>query len=686
MTRTAPRLRAFAALAAAAAIAGTSAVGAQDLGVQDRAAVLAREEFRRGVQAYNRFSYNESILSFEKALSHKPGESLILDWLGKAYYKSGLEDTALRQWQAALAAFGPASREGLVASNRIETVRNRRILHPVLDDDGRYVESGRYPSRNGDILVYGKPTSVLPNNDGTAWIVAYGSNELVRVDPNGIVRQRVRGPLAGFDRPYDVARGPDGRLFVTEYKGSRVSVLSPAGEWQGYIGSRGRGPGGLVGPQNLAVDEQGYLYVVDFGNKRVAKFAPDGVFVLSFGGKDGDFPGFKSPTGIAAREGRVFVADPGAGRIYSFDGNGLYGGHFGEGELSYPESLRFDGSGRLVVADTGRILLADPGTGSVRPIAELARAKTRVVSADVDANGSLVAANFDGGEVSVLSRMEDLASGLFVQVERVSADDFPRVTVEISVQDRSRRPVVGLDQRNFLLSEEGKPVASQEYLGASHLNPRTAVSVLYERSGEAAGYAREMAAAGKEISSAADVVAAVVVASEVPAKAAGTSPADAAKAASGKAAEYGDRWKFDLALRLAAAELLPSEKKRAVFFVTTGRLGARAFDRYGLSELTAFLSNNGIAFYAVLVGGGRADPEIAHLCDSTGGEVLDALRPEGLASVARSLSSRPSGYYTLRYSSNLPTDFGRAYLPLEIEAYLMDRSGRDAVGYFAPLE
>jgi hypothetical protein len=34
----------------------------------------------------------------------------------------------------------------------------------------------------------------------------------------------------------------------------------------------------------------------------------------------------------------------------------------------------------------------------------------------------------------------------------------------------------------------------------------------------------------------------------------------------------------------------------------------------------------------------------------------------------------------------LPTDFGRAYLPVEAEAYLMNRSGRDRTGYFPPVE
>lgn len=61
------------------------------------------EEFRRGVQAYYRGTFNEAILLFEKALTHIPDDPLILDWLGQAYYRSGIEGAALEQWEAAAA-------------------------------------------------------------------------------------------------------------------------------------------------------------------------------------------------------------------------------------------------------------------------------------------------------------------------------------------------------------------------------------------------------------------------------------------------------------------------------------------------------------------------------------------------------------------------------------------------------
>ena len=46
----------------------------------------------------------------------------------------------------------------------------------------------------------------------------------------------------------------------------------------------------------------------------------------------------------------------------------------------------------------------------------------------------------------------------------------------------------------------------------------------------------------------------------------------------------------------------------------------------------------------------------------------------------------PQGVYQFSFTSALPTNFGMNYLPLEVEVYLLNRSGRDETGYFAPLE
>jgi DNA-binding beta-propeller fold protein YncE len=653
------------------------------------AALSAAEEFRLGVHAYNRFSYNEALLSFERALSFRPGEAIILDWLGKAYYRSGFEDIALYQWRYAMEAYGRNTGAGMLINSRIETVANRRFLQPVANDGVRYVQSGRFPGRYEDIVLYRQPTSVLGNSDGSVWVVAYASNELVRIDVNGIIRERRRGHLNGFDRPYDIVRGIDGRLYVSEYRGGRISVLDSQGNWLAYIGSRGLGNGQFIGPQNLTIDEDGYLYVVDYGNNRISKFDPDGAFILSFGQRSAAFPGFISPTGIAAGNGRIYAADNASMSIYMFDPNGNYLGRLAAEGLRGPESLRFLSSGMILAADANRVLLIDPESAIVRELGLAGNERTRITCADMDSNGNILAANFSAGEVTVLTRFDDLASGFFVQIRNIYAERFPVVTVEFTVEDRLRRPIVGLDTNNFILTEGGAATSNQIFMVPGNRYSGADISLLVERSQITASMRDDLAAASRDINQALremgnSMVVSVISAAAQPRREQHETSLESA--VRGTTDSYTSRWRFDQALRLAATDLLSEAPKRSVVYIGSGVMGELAFEQYSLSEMASYLANNNIVFNAVIIGGGQISPALEYLCSETGGRAMHLYRPQGIGELIKSIADTPSPLYSFSFTSQLPTDFGRAWLPLEIEVYLLERSGRDNTGYFPPLE
>ena len=199
--------------------------------------------------------------------------------------------------------------------------------------------------------------------------------------------------------------------------------------------------------------------MVDYGNRRISKFDPSGDYILSFGLRRDGFPGFLSPTGIAAKDGRVYAADSLLKMIFIFDRNGSYLGPLIQEGLSSPESIRFLSDGKLLVVDSNRILLIDPDTSIVRVLGLLRNpSNVRITGAEMDLNGNILAADFNGSEVAIMTRIDDIAAGLFVEITRIVPDNFPRVTVELEVTDRLRRPLAGLDQRNFLLSEGGQQI------------------------------------------------------------------------------------------------------------------------------------------------------------------------------------------------------------------------------------
>lgn len=666
---------------------GVSAQGSSRQGVAkptaaDRA--LAGDEFRRGVQAYYRGAFNDAVMIFEKALSFIPGEPLILDWLGKAYFRSGIEGAALQQWQfAADAGYG-----GALLRNRMEVVRERRTIRSPVDEDARYVESGQILSKNESMTLFRQPVSAAAVSDGSIWVTAYGSNELVHFDVNGIVVGRTRGPLAGFDRPFDLLRLDDGRMIVSETAADRVSILSPDGNFLSSFGKKGRGNGEFIGPQFLAVDDVGNMYVTDYGNARIVVFDPDGKPLFTFGSKSSYFRGFKAPGGIAFLDGHIYAADAVEGSLHVFDTAGNFRETLlPEGSIRQSESIRA-WKGSLLVSLPSRVLMVDPQTGANQDLVRLGNAPMRIMGAVPDANGNLVLMDYKGNLVQITTRMSELAGGMFVQIQRVNADKFPDVFVEVRVEDRNRNPIVGLKGLNFLVTEEKRPVSKMELAGAGYLDGDCDITVLIERSTAAD---RRM---GDIRNAIADIAASmggkgtlrIVSAGAVPVQEGMGPPETGSWSAFRPKAPASAGWKFDMGLRLAANDLANASRKRGIIFLSTGEIGASGFGRYSLNDLAAYMGNNGIIFSTVHLDRGSPPPELQYLTGSTGGDSWYLYRNEGLARAVTRIRDAPNGVYLLKYTSVLPTDFGKAYLPVEVEAYLMNRSGRDETGYFAPLE
>ena len=117
---------------------------------------FAEDEFRRGVQSFYRGNYNESVLEFEKALSFLPGENRILEWLGKAYYMSGIEGAALQQWNFAK----DQGWGGLLLKNKIEIVGDRRITDTEYGFAQRYTEASLVHKM--EELGIGRPSTYAP--------------------------------------------------------------------------------------------------------------------------------------------------------------------------------------------------------------------------------------------------------------------------------------------------------------------------------------------------------------------------------------------------------------------------------------------------------------------------------------------------------------------------------------------
>ena len=657
----------------------------------DMQAVQAFEDFRWGLRAFHSGNFEDSILSLEKSLSRKPQDPRTRYWLAGALYRAGFEDAALGEWRTLL----EQEPSNTVVDNTVEVLTYRRGLGEQLEQRGSFVVASVIDGNDSSSYPMRRPSSVWIREDGSVYVVAFASNEVLLLDINNAVQRVFQGGIRGFDRPYDCLEVKDPAsaqriLFVAEYGRNQILKMNLRGERLLLIGGKGSAPGQLLGPQYLATDGQGYLYVSDWGNARVNKYDFDGNFVLSIG--RGSNLKLSGPTGIAFQEQRLFVADSSRKRIIAFDtsGNSLYS--FGEGVLNGPEGLAFFDSNRLLVLDQGRLLEYDLRQEVWSTLSDMGSFAGHLTHLAVSPNGEVYVVDFDQNKVYILSEMAALYTSLFVQVDRVNSLDFPEILVQVTVEDRKGRPVVGLQEENFIFSEFYREIPSARMHHAPGDPAPLEISLVVEKSPQMKAYLSDLSGAveslheqqqGSKESGSWRVLSAgeqAVVETEL-----GATRLESREAA--LSGPWSPRWHLDRSLRLATSQLISGSAyfpRKAVILLTTGAITRDSFSDYTLAEVTDYLQNNSIPLYVVYFGP-EADRELQYISTQTGGSVTPFYSAKGVANLIEDMSRRLGSSYLLELRSPSESGFGKNYIDLQTEIVFHRKSGRTRSGYFAPL-
>lgn len=206
----------------------------------------------------------------------------------------------------------------------------------------------------------------------------------------GALQRGVPGTRCLLASPWDVEIA-GGRVFFANAGTHQIGVLDPAsGEVRPFAGSGVEtiedgvaATAGFAQPSGLTLSADGRaLYVVDaessalraidIASGRATTLAGHGLFVFGHRGGDADEALMQHPLGVAAADGRIFVADSFNDTLRVFDlGHGRLD-DIGGLPLFEPAGIAADGPRRLLVSDTNnhRILACDPSDGSHRIWAE----------------------------------------------------------------------------------------------------------------------------------------------------------------------------------------------------------------------------------------------------------------------------------------------------------------------------
>lgn len=231
---------------------------------------------------------------------------------------------------------------------------------------------GRTGHGNGE-FVYPRGICVAP--DGTMWVVdRTGRIQHLTADGNFLGQINMEAVDAGY--PIGLKIGPEGNLYVADTHYHRVCIYRPDGTLVRQFGSHGQGPGQFIFPTDVAIADDGRIFVSEYGgNDRVSVFSPEGEFLSSFG-SFGDGPEqFSRPAAMAMDRprGLLYIADACNHRIVVYDLAGHRQGQIGQlgnaaGQLRYPYGLALSSEGNLVVCEFGnnRIQVLDTQGRSLR--------------------------------------------------------------------------------------------------------------------------------------------------------------------------------------------------------------------------------------------------------------------------------------------------------------------------------
>jgi sugar lactone lactonase YvrE len=238
-----------------------------------------------------------------------------------------------------------------------------------------------------------QPSGVAVDSTGNIYVVNSGDQKIYIITSGGSVSTFAgsttgstdgNGTAAKFNYPRGVAVDGLGNVYVADTGNHMIRKITPAGLVTTVAGSTsgfadGTGTAArFSGPQGLAVDSTGNIYVADTNNFKIRKITPDGVVSTLAGSTYGFADGiginasFKHIFGVSVDStGNVYVADTYNNMIRKITPDGVVSTLAGSTPGSTDATgtnAKFNSPNGLAVDSIGNVYVADSGNNKIRKI------------------------------------------------------------------------------------------------------------------------------------------------------------------------------------------------------------------------------------------------------------------------------------------------------------------------------
>ena len=226
------------------------------------------------------------------------------------------------------------------------------------------------PSNN--LYIADSATNVIRQVSSSQTITTYAGD-----GNSGLLGDNAPATNAEMAGPNSVAVDADGNLYIADTNNGVIRKVSKAGIITTVVPK-----GGIGHPTSIAIDSKGALYIADPGLQRVVKWAANALTIIAgngvagFGGDGGPatLAQLNSPKGVAVDNlGNVYIADANNSRIRKVSG-GIINTIAGNGRFDYTgddgpalkAALRFPSC--VTVDSAGNVYVCDSNNGVVRQL------------------------------------------------------------------------------------------------------------------------------------------------------------------------------------------------------------------------------------------------------------------------------------------------------------------------------
>ena len=247
----------------------------------------------------------------------------------------------------------------------------------------------------------GRPTKVATDSKGNVYFTSIHC--VFKIDASGVLTRLAGNARPGYSGdggaaasaqlsgPEGVAVDGSGNVYIADSGNARVRTISPGGVITTVAGggTSGLGDGGsataaqLAAPYGVALDGSGGLYIADFGDNRVRKVSSSGVITTVAGGISG-YSGDGGPAPSAHLSGPAGVAVDGSGNIFIADSSNYR-----------IRKVASDGIITTVAGNGTYQWGANPGDGGLATSATLAYP----MDVAIDGSGNLFIADWQRGSI-----------------------------------------------------------------------------------------------------------------------------------------------------------------------------------------------------------------------------------------------------------------------------------------------